>query len=105
MPQIQHPSTHEIIQSPDFKRLVSKRWSVSMIMTITMLVVYIGFLLVVAFNKELLAAKISPNLTWAIPIGLGLILFAWILTGIYVFWANNYYDEAVQELKNKVLNS
>jgi uncharacterized membrane protein (DUF485 family) len=100
-----HPSSTDIINSPDFKKLVSKRWSVSLVLTITMLVVYIGFLLVVAFRKESLAVKISPNLTLAIPIGLGIILFAWILTGIYVFWANNNYDEAVQDLKNKVLNS
>ena len=105
MPQTRHPSAHEIIESPEFKKLVSKRWSVSLVLTIIMLTVYIGFLLVVAFSKESLAAKISPNLTLAIPVGLGLILFAWILTGIYVFWANNNYDEAVQDLKNKVLNS
>ena len=105
MPPILHHTPHEIIHSPEFKKLVSKRWSVSLALTITMLVVYIGFLLVVAFRKESLAVKISPNLTWAIPIGLGIILFAWLLTGIYVFWANNNYDEAVQDLKNKVLNS
>lgn len=105
MPQPGHSSAQEIIQSPEFKKLVSKRWSVSLVLTITMLTVYIGFLLVVAFSKESLAVKISSNLTWAIPIGLGIILFAWILTGIYVFWANNNYDEAVQELKNKVINS
>jgi uncharacterized membrane protein (DUF485 family) len=98
-------SSQKIIDSPEFKKLVSKRWLVSLVLTITMLVVYIGFLLVVAFRRESLAAKISPNLTWAIPIGLGIILFAWILTGIYVFWANNHYDEAVQDLKNKVLNA
>jgi uncharacterized membrane protein (DUF485 family) len=105
MPPILNHTPHEIIHSPEFKKLVSKRWSVSLLLTITMLVVYIGFLLVVAFRKESLAEKISPNLTWAIPIGLGIILFAWLLTGIYVFWANNNYDEAVQDLKNKVLNS
>ncbi|MGV3585956.1 MAG: DUF485 domain-containing protein [Adhaeribacter sp.] len=105
MAQPQPNSAHAIIESPEFKKLVSKRWSVSLVLTLIMLAVYIGFLLVVAFSKESLAAKISPNLTWAIPIGLGIILFAWILTGIYVFWANNNYDEAVQELKNKVLNS
>ena len=105
MPPILPHTPHEIIHSPEFKKLVSKRWSVSLALTITMLVVYIGFLLVVAFRKESLAVKISPNLTWAIPIGLGIILFAWLLTGIYVFWANNNYDEAVQDLKNKVLNS
>ena len=94
-----------IMQSPEFKKLVSTRWSVSLVLTLVMLAVYIGFLLVVAFNKEFLATKISPNLTLAIPVGLGIILFAWILTGIYVYWANNTYDAAVQKLKDQVNQS
>ena len=103
--QPKSPPAHTVIQSPEFKQLVRTRWSVSLVLTLVMLAVYIGFLLIVAFDKELLASKISPNLTWAIPVGLGLILFAWILTGIYVYWANNSYDTAVQNLKDKVNRS
>ena len=66
-----------------------------------MLVIYIGFLLVVAFQKELLAMKIGTYYTLAIPVGLGIILAAWLLTGIYVFWANNSYDNAVDALKHQ----
>lgn len=98
-------SSQAILQSPEFKKLVSKRWSVSLILTLIILVIYIGFLLVVAFNKELLALKISHSITWALPVGLGIILTAWLLTGIYVFWANNTYDDAVQEIKNKITHS
>ncbi|GGK65310.1 DUF485 domain-containing protein [Rufibacter glacialis] len=93
---------HEILESPDFKRLVKKRWSVSLVLTCTMLIVYFGFLLLVAFNKQVLATRIGEYTTLAIPIGLGIILFAWVLTGIYVFWANNHYDTAVENLKNKI---
>ena len=89
-----------VINSPEFKQLVRKRWSVSISLTLTMLVIYIGFLLVVAFNKELLAVKLGPNLPWAIPIGIGIIFSAWLLTGIYVFWANRSYDDQVQALKD-----
>ena len=102
---LKSPDPHAVLQSPDFKKLVSTRWSVSLVLTLVMLAVYIGFLLLVAFNKEILAAKIAPNLTLAIPVGLGIILFAWILTGIYVYWANNTYDAAVQKLKDKVTQS
>jgi uncharacterized membrane protein (DUF485 family) len=95
-------TTHEIIASPPFKRLVSRRWQVSIVLTATILVIYIGFLLVVAFNKELLAMKIGSYYTLAIPVGLGIILTAWLLTGIYVFWANNHYDREVETLRNQV---
>lgn len=95
-------TTHEIITSPAFQRLVSRRWQVSLLLTATILVIYIGFLLVVAFNKELLAQQIGQHYTLAIPVGLGIILLAWMLTGIYVFWANNRYDRQVEALRQQV---
>jgi uncharacterized membrane protein (DUF485 family) len=93
---------HEVINSPAFRQLVRRRWSVSLVLTLAMLTVYFGFLLVVAFNKEFLAQMVAKNLTLAIPVGLGIILFAWVLTGIYVYWANNHYDQEVANLKAKV---
>jgi uncharacterized membrane protein (DUF485 family) len=98
-------SAQAVMNSPEFKKLVRKRWSVSLILTLIILSIYIGFLLVVAFDKSLLATKIGPYLTWAIPIGIGIIFSAWILTGIYVFWANNAYDNEVQRLKDKIQHS
>jgi uncharacterized membrane protein (DUF485 family) len=95
-------TTHQIITSPAFKRLVSRRWQVSILLTFIILIIYIGFLLVVAFNKELLALKIGRYYTLAIPVGLGIILAAWVLTGIYVFWANTRYDREVEALRRQV---
>ena len=63
-----------------------------------MLLVYFGFILVLAFNKALLAEKIGEHVTLGIPVGVGVILFAWILTGIYVRWANAYYDSEVKRI-------
>ncbi len=91
-----------LMNSPEFKHLVKKRWSVSLVLTVTILVIYIGFLLVVAFDKKLLAAKLDNYLPWALPIGFAIIIAAWLLTGIYVYWANNHYDPEVQALKNKI---
>ncbi|MDP3582651.1 MAG: DUF485 domain-containing protein [Ignavibacteria bacterium] len=93
----------EIVNSEKFKELVRKRLRFSITLTVIMLVVYFGFILVIAFNKELLAIKIGEYLTLGIPIGMGIILFAWILTGIYTRWANKTYDKSVRELRNQVL--
>jgi uncharacterized membrane protein (DUF485 family) len=93
---------NETINSPKFKQLVVKRWLYSLILTITILSVYFGFILIIAFNKELLALKIGKHLTLGIPVGLGIIIFAWALTGIYVFWANRYYDKSVSEIKDSI---
>lgn len=97
-------TTHEILKSPAFKQLVTRRWQVSMLLTLTILVIYIGFLLLVAYDKNLLATKIGQYYTLAIPVGLGIIVAAWLLTGIYVFWANNRYDQAVEALRQQYRN-
>lgn len=93
----------EIVNSEKFKKLVSKRVNFSISLTVIMLVVYFGFILVIAFSKELLAVKIGEHLTIGIPIGIGIILFAWILTGIYTRWANKTYDKSVRELRSQIL--
>ncbi|MFZ9848238.1 MAG: DUF485 domain-containing protein [Flavobacteriales bacterium] len=94
--------TQEVLQSVEFKKLTKKRWSVALILTAFMLLAYFGFLLMVAFDKDFFKQKIGEVTTIAIPIGIGLILLAWLMTGIYTYWANNFYDKEVEELKKKL---
>jgi uncharacterized membrane protein (DUF485 family) len=88
---------------PEFKALVKKKWRVSLLLTIIMLVIYFGFILLIAFDKTLLARLIGKNITLGLPIGLGILVVAWLLTGIYVLWANRHYDRQVEEIKKKIL--
>ncbi|GAB6125883.1 DUF485 domain-containing protein [Humidesulfovibrio idahonensis] len=88
-----------IIASPEFKALVARKGLVSAVLTVVMLGAYFGFILVLAFGKELLSNLITDGLSVGIPIGLAIILLAWALTGIYVYWANNAYDNAVNEIR------
>ena len=83
--------------NPKYQELVSKRNSYSWVMTILMLVVYYGYIVLVAFNKEFLAQKTGAGLTsYGIPIGVGVIVFTIIITGIYIRRANTEFD-ALQE--------
>lgn len=91
--------TNEILQSAAFKKLVKNRWNISLTFTFLMLFVYIGFLMVVAYHKETLKMPIGDSLNLAIIVGLGIIIFSWLITGVYVYWANNYYDAEVKEIK------
>jgi uncharacterized membrane protein (DUF485 family) len=70
-----------------------------------MLVVYFGFILSIAFFKEFLSLKIGEHITLGLPIGIGIIIFAWILTGFYTRWANQKYDKSVRELRNEILDN
>jgi uncharacterized membrane protein (DUF485 family) len=92
---------NQIINSPEFKDLVRKRTSISVILTIIICVVYFTFLLIIAFDKELLANKIGENITLGLPVGVGLIIFTWLITGFYVYWSNHSYDKNVLNLKKK----
>ncbi len=80
--------------NPKYQELVSKRNSYGWIMTLSMLVVYYGYILLVAFNKEFLAQKVGAGVTSiGIPIGVGVILFTIIITGIYIRRANTEFDD------------
>ncbi len=100
---IKTEDVRKILESEKFKMLVMKRVSVSLTLTVIMLIVYFGFILSIAFYKEFLAQKISDYITIGLPIGIGIIIFAWLLTGIYIYWANNKYDKSVRELRNQIL--
>ncbi|MCZ7557487.1 MAG: DUF485 domain-containing protein [Bacteroidia bacterium] len=99
---IKQEDVRTILESERFRALVRKRVSVSLTLTIIMLVVYFGFILTIAFNKEFLANKIGEHVTIGLPIGIGVIVFAWLLTGVYTRWANNSYDRSVRELRKQI---
>ena len=95
-------SAADVVASPEFKALVKRRWSVSLVMLVLLFVCYYGFVLLVAGNKEFVSQKIGESTTLAIPLGVAVIVFAWLLTAIYVAWANRSYDPEVERLKNEI---
>ncbi len=97
-------STHEMLESPAFKRLVRYRWMVSVILTLLLFVMYYGYILLIGYNKPFMATKIGEVTTLGIPLGVGVIVLSWIMTVIYVIWANKFYDVEVKNLKNQLKN-
>jgi uncharacterized membrane protein (DUF485 family) len=97
-----HKSTHEMIESADFKHLVSKRWTVSLVLLALLFVSYYGYILLIAANKEFVSQKVGEVTTLAIPLGVAAIVAAWILTAYYVVWANKSYDPEVERLKGEL---
>lgn len=102
---MQQDLVHKVKSNPKYHELVSKRSSFSWFMAILMLVIYYGFILIIAFNKEFLSQPLWEGsiTTVGIPIGLGVIISAFILTGIYVFRANSEFDRLTAEIKEEVL--
>ena len=84
--------------NPKFAELVRKRNRYSWSLAILILAIYYGFIGLVAFDKPLLATKVGSVVTLGFPIGLGVILSAIIITGLYVARANNEYDQLTREI-------
>ena len=87
-----------------WRSLAKARWRVSIALTAAMLAIYLGFLLLVAFGKELLRMPLAgtaeaPALTLGIVLGAAVIVSAWVLTGIYAVWANRVLDPQVESLR------
>jgi uncharacterized membrane protein (DUF485 family) len=97
---VQSDVVDRVRQNPKFQELVKTRTSFGWQLTIVMLAIYYGFILVVAFKKEWLAVKLGAGvMTVGIPVGVAVILSAFILTGIYVARANRDYDALIAAIK------
>jgi uncharacterized membrane protein (DUF485 family) len=97
----QHHGNLHLLEDPEFKELVHRKNGISTRLTVVTLVIYYGFIYLIAFKRDLFAKKISGNVTLGIALGIGVILACWLLTGIYVRWANKNYDSMVERLKQK----
>jgi uncharacterized membrane protein (DUF485 family) len=96
-------TVHQILESAPFKELVRKKWVISIILTILLFIVYYGYILLIGYNKPLMAEKIGAGATTkGIPLGVLTILGAWVLTAIYVVWANRVYDPEVKRLRDEL---
>lgn len=93
-----------IEQHPQFKELVAKRERFAWLLSIIMLGLYCAFILLIAFAPQLLGAPLwaGSSITWGIPLGVGLILAAFVLTGLYVRRANGEFDSLNQAILREV---
>ncbi len=101
---MQDDLTRRIAGHPKYQELKASRSRFGWQLTIAMLVVYYGFILLIAFDKELLATRIGQGVTtWGMPIGLAVIVFTIAITAIYVRRANREFDAMSDEINRAVL--
>ena len=93
------PIVDKIQAHPKYRELQTKRNRLAIILTVLMLVVYYGYIALIAFDKEFLAQPIGAGVTsLGIPIGFGVIIFTIVITGIYVRRANGEFDALTKEI-------
>jgi uncharacterized membrane protein (DUF485 family) len=87
-----NPDAHSI------ESLARARGRVAALLTTAMMFLYFGFIALIAFNKPLLGSRITTGLTLGILLGVLVIVGSWLLTWVYVRWANRHYDAAVDRM-------
>ena len=93
-----------VIKNPKYQELKAKRSSYGWWLTLAMMVVYYGFIMLVAFNKEFLSQKLGEGvMTIGIPIGFGVIVFTVVITAVYVLRANSEFDDLTAEITKAAL--
>ncbi|WP_421682356.1 DUF485 domain-containing protein [Stutzerimonas urumqiensis] len=94
----------QIQNNPKFRELVARRERFAWLLSALMLGLYLAFILLIAFEPQWLGTRIDPGstTTWGIPIGVGLIVSAFVLTGIYVRRANGEFDDLTRAVLAEV---
>ncbi len=82
-----------------YHALHQRRWRIAIALTAVVVVVYFGFIALIAYEKAFMGTLITPGLTVGILAGALVIVSAWLLTWGYVRWANTHYDARLAELR------
>ncbi|MGE0158926.1 MAG: DUF485 domain-containing protein [Gemmatimonadales bacterium] len=81
------------------RALAAAQWRIALTLTAAMVAIYFGFILLIAYQGALLGRLLVPGLSLGILLGALVILASWLLTWIYVRWANTHYDEELRRLR------
>ena len=92
-------SYESIQQNPKYRELVRQRSVLGWTLAAITLIIYFGFILLIAYAPKFLGTPIGAGvMTIGIPIGLAVIVSAFILVGIYVVRANATYDSLTRDI-------
>jgi len=93
-----------IASHPRYQELKAKRSSFGWWLSLAGIVAYYGFILLVAFDKPLLARKIGSGVTTlGMPLGVAVIVFTIIITWIYIRRANSEFDSLTEQIVKGVV--
>lgn len=76
------------------------RWRVALSLSAAMVVLYFGFIALIAFARPVLAYRVVPGLSLGILLGVLVIVTSWLLTWYYMRWTARHYDPALRALKD-----
>jgi uncharacterized membrane protein (DUF485 family) len=97
---MKNTAAERVLANPKFHRLVRARNRYALVMTLLVVIIYFGYILLVAFNKPFLAQKLGAGwvTSLGIPLGLGVIVLTILITAFYVYTANTRFDVMAAKL-------
>ena len=87
---------------PALARLAKMRWRVAGTLTSVMLAIYFGFVMLTAYGKVAMGTRLGSGLSVGMLLGALVIVAAFVLTGVYVRWANAHYDPELRQIQREV---
>ncbi|NWH09664.1 MAG: DUF485 domain-containing protein [Alphaproteobacteria bacterium] len=84
------------------KQLGRERWRIALTLSLVVVVIYFGFILLVAFNKPMMGYVLTEGLSVGMLLGALVILAAWLTTWIYTAWANSHYDTTLGGIHDEI---
>jgi uncharacterized membrane protein (DUF485 family) len=82
----------------ELHELARRRWILAAALSLAVVILYFGFILLIAFNPQFMGQKLAEGLSVGILLGALVILASWLLTYVYVRWANAHFDGAVSRI-------
>lgn len=88
------PVVDKIQKHPKYLELQQKRGGFGWKLTWLMMIVYYGYIGLIAFDKKFLAQRLGDGvMTLGVPLGMAVIVFTILITAIYVRRANSEFDD------------
>ncbi len=98
-------SPHAVRNLPEYRELLRRRRAISLPLTVIVLIAYYSFIVLVAYAPEFLAQPVGDSIaTYGIAYGLGLILLTFLVTAIYVRYANRHIEHLVHIIQQKAVS-
>lgn len=98
VPASDTPALSEANVSARLRELARARGKIAVILTAAMIAIYFGFILLIAFRKDVMARLVVPGLSLGILLGALVIVSSWLLTWFYVHWSNTNYDAQLRDI-------
>lgn len=91
-------------RNPLFKQLSFERNCLGGGLALTMIAVYFSFILTVAFSPASLGipTHLGAALTWGVVVGASILSFGFVLTAIYVVYANRRFDALTRRIQEEL---